>query len=123
MIVPLLAVLLVLAVVAVAAWILRQRVVAEGAKEQHLLDPASTTLVYAVPPGQAPAVLVAALEGRGYAAAADVTEGPQLLRVAAPGRALDRDAVRTVIAGAGSTSVEGGGDPVQGARVRFEDEA
>lgn len=67
-----------------------------GRTEAELHEPGARTVSYAVPPGQDPAQLLAALGRAGYRA---IEEGPTTLLVACP-RAGDPERVRAVLAAA-----------------------
>jgi hypothetical protein len=121
MLVPIVVALVVVAFLVALAWALRNRTVAETAKERRLQSDESSTLTYLVPPGQDPAVLVAALEKQGFDAAADVVGGPQRLLVGARTGRPDREEVRSVIEGASWTTIDHA-KPVDREPVRFVDE-
>jgi hypothetical protein len=121
MLVPIVAALVVVAFLVALAWALRNRSAAETAKERRLQSDESPTLTYLVPPGQDPAVLVAALEQRGFDAAADVVGGPQRLLVGAREGRPDREEVRSVIEGASWTTIDHA-KRVDREPVRFVDE-
>lgn len=86
--------------------------------------PAGVTLQYAVPLGQDPSTVVAALTRHGYDAALDAsaTDGEhQVVEVARPDRqAPDREDVRRVIREEATLNFEG--DPATTGAVRFLDE-
>jgi hypothetical protein len=87
----------------------------------ELEDPGTPTLAYRVPAGQDPAVVLAALEGDGYVAAAD-PDDTRLVRVRCPARlGCERARVRAVIETAAVTAMDTGA-PIDAGPVRFEDE-
>lgn len=113
-----------LAIVALV-WIVVYVVREEASKRQHvdheLNDERVPTLEYAVPTGQDPAAILAALEGEGYTATVDPHPTEQVVLIACPaGLDRQRAQVRSIIASADTTIQEDGG-PV-GVDVRFRDE-
>lgn len=118
MLVPIVAALVVVAFLAALAWVLRNRNVDEAAKERSLQSDETPTLTYLVPPGQDPAVLVAALEQSGFDASADVVGGPQRLLVGAHQGRPDREKMPSIIEDAIDHA-----KPVDARPVRFVDEA
>ena len=122
MTVPIVILLLIVALVVAVVWALQRRTAEAGAKQAHLHEnERSSTLAYLVPPGQDPAVLVAALEQCGYAAAAETTGGPLRLLVDAGPHGRSREDVRAVIEGVRTSALDDG-QPVRAGAVRFEDE-
>jgi hypothetical protein len=82
---------------------------------------AAHTLRYRLPAGQDAAPLIASLRGAGYEATPDTVAGQsRVLITSGDGGALDKEAVRSVIAESNRTSVFDGGG-VQGP-VEFEGE-
>jgi hypothetical protein len=83
------------------------------------------TLRYLVPPGQDPAVVLAALRGEGLDASPDSEPGPSspIVIIGADGGALDREAVRATLVLLDETNInpDESGSPERG-RVRFLDE-
>ena len=117
---PIVVILAVLAIVACVFWALKQRVAGQADKEESVASPRTETLEYVVPPGQDPAVLVAALSKDGYTAVADSSAQP-MLRIDVPqGRDRERAHVRAIISNVRGTSFEGGS--VDTGEARFEDE-
>ena len=91
-----------------------------GRTKAQELRHSNATLHYEVPPGQDPAVLVAALSKAGFEAEDELVEGRNRLLIGrADGEAPVRSSVRDVIEGANQTTM--GGGPIQH-RVVFEDE-
>ena len=112
-------------ILAVIAWLVYSGVAtnkaAKKASHQEPGDPRVETLEYRVPDGQDPAVLMAALEQRGYTAALDDVHAAKHLVIACPnGREQDRASIRTVIDEADRTSLEG--PELTHNKVAFEDE-
>ena len=96
-----------LAILAIAAWLLFGALAITGsagyrrAPEEH--DEAKE-LRYVVPEGQDPAAILAALTHHGYRARLSDAERLRVVCVTCPhGKDLDRDDVRAVIAGVGTT--------------------
>ena len=115
------AALLIIAVIAVGlflAWGVRGMVFSEAATEKRLHSDGVHTLEYAVPPGQDPSVLVAALGHAGFTAVAELHAGAEVLVVECPDS--ERRRVRGIIEETRTTTVEGGELAV--GSVRFEDE-
>jgi hypothetical protein len=119
--------ILIATVLAVAAlvWIVLY-VVREQLKEREQVDKElhgdeTPTLEYAVPEGQDPAVVLAALERAGYTATVDPNGPHQVVLIACPaGVDRDRAHVRSVIE-SGSVTAPQDGVPMQ-VDVRFRDE-
>jgi hypothetical protein len=108
-------------VVAMVMRLLKDDSLARERVDERLHDPGTPTLEYAVPTGEDPVFVVAALERAGYTVGVD-SHGPhQVVMVECPdGPDRSRTSVRAVIGSAG----DGGprdGVPVRAA-VRFRDE-
>jgi hypothetical protein len=89
---------------------------------EALHEERTPTLEYAVPTGQDPTVILAALEKAGYTATSDPNHAHQRVLVACPGGVdRQRDRVRSVIESASVTAIDDG-VPLQ-VNVRFRDEA
>ncbi|HET7735054.1 MAG TPA: hypothetical protein VFK52_03705 [Nocardioidaceae bacterium] len=122
MIIALMLVVGVLVVGGVVALGLRSWLSEEGQVADEIRSHESTDLVYLVPAGEDPAVLIAALHHAGYPSTTDSRDGHSRLLVDCPGgREHDRDEVRGVIehahlAGPDGVAFSGAGS------VRFEDE-
>jgi hypothetical protein len=122
MILPVLAVVLVLAVVVAAYLMLKRRTDAVAGKADRLESPQTETLTYTLPPGQDPAVVLAALERDGFTALSPVTGGrPQVIVECPNGRERNREPVRRALEGAGTTGFEG--EPLDTHGVQFDDES
>lgn len=90
------------------------------AEEIH--RPGHQLLVYDVPEGQDPAVLLAALAHAGFTSVPDTVRGISQIAVDCPeGRKRDRELVREVIARAASPGFDGTTLTLE--QVRFEDES
>ena len=122
MIIALMLVIGVLVVGAVVALGLRSWLSDEGQTADEIRSHESTDLVYLMPVGQDPAVLIAALHHAGFQSTTDSRDGHSRLLVDCPGgREHDRDQVREVIEHAHIAGSDG--VAFSGARgVRFEDE-
>lgn len=107
-------VLVLLVLLAVRSWTLRQNRV-----EDAMREPGAVTLSYAVPPGQDPAALTAALMEAGFTCAADLDAGVDRVLVACPDDG-DRAEIRRVIEAVHREGVGGPGAPA--GQVRFDDE-
>ncbi|NUR08168.1 MAG: hypothetical protein HOQ22_12600 [Nocardioidaceae bacterium] len=108
MIVPVLAALLVVAVVVTLLLALKRNAASQARKEATLESPQNETLVYPLPPGQDAAFVVAALERAGFVAVSEPTGGINGVTVDCPnGAARDRERVREVLQHIGSTGFEG----------------
>lgn len=102
---------------------LRNLFFAEGRQADEIRSHESTDLVYAVPAGQDPAVLITALHHSGFAATSDFRDGRSRILVDCPaGRDHDREPVRAILHGVHVTSLESPGPSARDG-VRFEDEA
>lgn len=109
------------ALIWIVLYVVREQVAQRARVAAELDSPQTPTLEYAVPTGQDPAVIIAALEKAGYTATADPNHAHQLLRVACPsGLDRQREQVRTVIESASVTAVRDG-VPIE-ADVQFADE-
>ena len=118
LLIPVIALVVVVVAVAVGAgaWSSRRHASAE-----RVASPAHPTLDYRVPPGQDPAVLLAALAQEGFTASVDPRD-THLVRVSSPaGPDRDRAHVRSVIASVRTTGIDSGAPHDPGA-VRFTDE-
>jgi hypothetical protein len=118
-------VVVILALVALV-WIVVYVVREETAKRErvdHVLHEERTpTLEYAVPTGQDPVVILAALEREGYTATVDADHDHQIVLIACPaGLDRQRAQVRSIIASADSSSLDDAGGRVD-VDVRFLDE-
>jgi hypothetical protein len=121
MILPILAVVLVVAILVAIGLMLRRRTDAVASRADTLEAPDTDTLSYTLPPGQDPALVVAALERDGFTALSPVTGGrPQVLIECPQGRDRAREPVRRALENVGSTGFEGA--PVDRNEVRFDDE-
>lgn len=87
--------------------------------DRKLHQPDARIVAYAVPEGQDPAVLTAALEQAGYLAATEEQWGRTHLLVACP-EEPDRSVIRSVIEGVHTTSFDG--VAVDVGHVHFDDE-
>jgi hypothetical protein len=89
--------------------------------DEELHSPDTPTLVYEVPVGQDPTVILAALERAGYTATSDATHPRQTVLIACPGGIEgERARVRSVIESASVTAPDDG-VPLA-TDVRFRDE-
>jgi hypothetical protein len=114
-------VIAVAAIVWIVMYVVRQQVVEREQVSEELHAPQTPTLEYAVPTGQDPTVLIAALEKAGYTATANPHHAHQRLLVACPdGLDREREHVREVIASA-SVTAPSDGVPLE-PDVRFRDE-
>ena len=121
MILPVLGILLVVAIVVAVFLMLRRRTDAVAHREETLESPRTETLTYTLPPGQDPAVVVAALERDGFAALSPATGGRPRVVVECPnGRERNREPVRRALEHVGTTGFEG--EPLDTHGVRFDDE-
>ncbi|MBW8751735.1 MAG: hypothetical protein JF565_09975 [Propionibacteriales bacterium] len=119
---PIVILLAVVVLALVVLYVVREQVRHRARVDEELHDERVPTLEYAVPTGQDPALILAALERDGYAATVDTQAAPQVVLIRCPA-GLDRDRahVRSVIASAQGT-VQEGSPPVR-TDVRFADEA
>jgi hypothetical protein len=109
------------AIVALAMYLLRDESLNRERVEAELHDPGTPKLEYVVPTGEDPTIVLAALERAGYTAGVDSRGAHQVVLVACPdGLDRHRAQVRSIIAGADVTTLEDGG-PVD-VDVRFRDE-
>jgi len=118
-------VLLVLIVLVVGAIAVKRFTRAEIDHSDRLQADERPTLRYQIPAGQDPALVLAGLRRAGYDASADSEPGPSspIVIIGATGGAPDREAVRRALADIDGTNVvpeESG--TVDRTRVRFEDE-
>lgn len=91
-------VIAVAAIVWIVMYVVRQQVVEREQVSEELHAPQTPTLEYAVPTGQDPTVIIAALEKAGYTATANPHHAHQRLLVACPeGVDRERERVREVI--------------------------
>lgn len=121
MVYAILIVLVLLVLAGAAMYVLRQHVRERQHVDEVLEDHRTPTLEYAVPTGQDPAVLLAALHRAGYTATVDPSGAHQIVTVACPaGVEREREPVRSVIESANVTAPDDGAplDVV----VRFLDE-
>jgi hypothetical protein len=103
---------------ALVLYVLREQSIERDRIDKVLHDKRTPTLEYAVPTGQDPAHVLAALERAGYTASVDPHHRHQHVLIACPdGVAHQRSQVRSVIA----ASLTDGGAPLQ-VEVRFRDE-
>jgi len=119
--------LLILVVVVIIGVVLVRRFTRESVEEGDRLQAASRpALRYQVPPGQDPAVVLAALHAEGYDASPDSEPGPSspiVIIGRSDGRAPDRDAVRATLTLLDETNIDPPtSGPVERGRVRFLDE-
>ena len=119
---PIVILLAVVVLALVVLYVVREQVRHRARVDEELHDERVPTLEYAVPTGQDPALILAALERDGYTATVDTQAAPQVVLIRCPA-GLDRDRahVRSVIASAGVTAQDDG-VPVR-TDVRFTDEA
>jgi hypothetical protein len=108
-----------LAVLVVVLLVMRNFSREEGRLDTELHAPGARTLRYAVPDGQDPAVLVAALSHGGFRSVADLEGGTEVLLVENLHEG-DRARVRDIIEHVNSTGFAGA--PMQVGHVSFEDE-
>lgn len=93
------------AIVALAMYLLRDESLNRERVEAELHDPGTPKLEYVVPTGEDPTIVLAALERAGYTAGVDSRGAHQVVLVKCPdGRDVSRTAVRNVIATAGTTT-------------------
>lgn len=111
----------VVALIWIVLYVVREQVAARQRVDEELHSDDVPTLEYVVPPGQDPAVILAALERAGFTAAADPHHAHQRVLIACP-EGLDRQRahVRSVIESASVTAPQDG-VPVE-ADVQFVDE-
>lgn len=103
----------------IVAFALRRWTLDEARTEARLHEPEAHTVIYDVPAGQDPAVLLAALSRAGYIAVSDMERGVERVLVDCPHEG-DRNKVREIIEHVHRTSFEGAEMNV--AHVSFEDE-
>ena len=123
MLIYVIAAVVVIGVLVVAFMALRRRGEAQVDKHESIKEaPATATLLYPVPPGQDPALLVSTLEAHDYPSVAEIDGVGQTLHISCPdGRDRDREHVRELIEGVDTTAIDAG-RPMQEHRVRFRDE-
>jgi hypothetical protein len=109
----------VLVVMLVLAFALRRVTLDEGKTEERLKRPESHALTYAVPEGQDPAVLTAALAREGFTSVAELEGGVEMLLVECRHES-DRATVRSIIEHVSRTGFDGAEMHVE--HVSFEDE-
>jgi hypothetical protein len=118
-------VLLVLIVVVIAVAAIKRFSSDTVAQSDRLQATDRPTLRYLVPPGQDPAVVLAALRSEGFDASPDSEPGPSspIVIIGADVGALDREAVRATLVLLDETNInpDESGSPETG-RVRFLDE-
>lgn len=114
-------VVIVLALAVGAMYLVRPHLRERQRVDEVLADPRTPTLEYAVPTGQDPAVILAALHRAGYTATVDPHGSHQVVIIECPaGVDAERGDVRAVIESADVTAPDDGA-PVD-AVVRFRDE-
>lgn len=106
---------------AVLVWMVRRMTIDEAATDSRLHAPGSHALAYNVPPGQDPAVLVAALKRAGFTAIGEMQDGTERLLVDCP-NPDERSTVRDVIEHERHTAFENDGTEIYVGHVTFEDE-
>lgn len=122
MVYAILIVLVLLVLAGAGMYVLRQHVRERQRVDEVLEDDRTPTLEYAVPTGQDPAVLLAALHRADYTATVDPSGGHQVVLVACPaGVEAERERVRSVIESANVTAPDDG-VPLD-VVVRFLDES
>ena len=114
-------VIAVVALIWIVMYVVREEVAKRQRVDEELHSDAVPTLEYAVPTGQDPTVILAALERAGYTATADPHHAHQRVLIACP-EGLDRQRarVRSVIESASVTAPQDG-VPIE-ADVHFVDE-
>ena len=111
----------VVALIWIVLYVVREQVSARQRVDEALHADETPTLEYAVPTGQDPAVILAALERAGYTATADPHHAYQRVLIACPdGLDRQRARVRSVIESASVTAPQDG-VPIE-ADVQFVDE-
>jgi hypothetical protein len=98
---------------------LRRWTLAEARTEASLHQPGAKAVSYLVPPGQDPAVLMAALMRAGYTAVTDTKGGVEHVLVACPQEG-DRAEVRKIIEGVHRAGFDG--PEMHVGHVSFDDE-
>lgn len=118
---PIVLAICVVVLVLVVLYVLREHVRQRQHVDEVLEDVRTPTLEYAVPTGQDPAVILAALHQAGYTATVDPNGAHQVVMIACPA-GLDRERahVRAVLESANVTAPDDGA-PLDVA-VRFRDE-
>jgi hypothetical protein len=103
------------------AFVLRAHAAKRERVDEELHDARTPTLEYAVPTGQDPAVILAALHREGYTATVDPNAAHQIVMVKCPeGLEAQRERVRSAIESANVTTADDG-IPLR-VDVRFRDE-
>jgi hypothetical protein len=114
-------VLVALLVLGAVAYVLREHTAKRERVDGELHDARTPTLEYAVPTGQDPAVILAALTREGYTATVDSQAAHQIVLVKCPqGLEAQREGVRAAIESADVTTADDG-VPIR-VDVRFRDE-
>ncbi|HET9420177.1 MAG TPA: hypothetical protein VFO49_03500 [Nocardioides sp.] len=114
--IALLVVVVLLAIYVVVPWVRRQE-----RERAEITDPRRESLVYEVPEGQDPAVIVTALRNDGLEATEVLRQGRQRVVIACPhGREDLRPRARAVISNEADLNFEG--DPAAKREVTFVDE-
>jgi hypothetical protein len=91
---------------ALVLYVLRDQSIERDRIDRELHDPSTSTLEYAVPTGQDPVVILAALELAGFTASVDPHHTHQRVLVGCPdGVDRQRTLVRTVIGSTGRSAV------------------
>ena len=103
----------------IVAFALRRWTLDEARVEARMHEPGAHTVIYDVPVGQDPAVLLAALDRAGFTAVSDMERGVERVLVDCPTEDT-RDKVRSVIEHVHRTGFEGA--EMQVGHVSFEDE-
>ena len=103
---------------AVLVWAFRRMTIDERNTEARLHEPGAHTLVYDIPTGQDPAVLVSALASAGFTAIGEMEGGFERLYVECP-NPDDRAEIRSILEHMGPVH-DGHETPV--GHVSFEDE-
>jgi len=116
-------IIVIVIVLLVAAFVVTSRVGKANQRHQRSVEADPRALRYQPPPGQDPAVVVAALRRAGFTTTLDEISGgtPALLVTRPDSRGPDREEVRRVIAENDQVNFEGDRADVA-ARPRFEDE-
>ena len=98
---------------------LRRFTLDEGRTEKKMREPGAHTLMYTVPNGQDPAILISALHQQGFTARSDLRGGLEHLLVDCPDP-QQRSVVRSIIEHVETTGIVG--SPMHVDHVSFEDE-
>jgi hypothetical protein len=119
---PIVIVLVLLALLLVVLYFLREQVRHRQHVDEVIEDERTPTLEYEVPTGQDPSVILAALTRDGYTATVDPSGAHQIVSVACPaGVDRERAHVRSLIESANVTAPDDG-VPLD-VEVRFRDES